>query len=457
MGAGFDSAQTGDRYDGNKADAVASDPFQEYRLAENKTNSNKPAEKSADSSADKPADAPATTGDAKDSWTIVLDLRMSFSEKLEQERPDHFINGNLKRLEELAKQTEGTDVTFVVQAQHRPDDPAVTPTGEPNASNEIVDRYIIKDGKITPIGSSYSQGMKDDLKSVLQLATEVAPSEHIGLIEYAHGDGANGMAVQNNFRGDTMSLDDLNSAIEEGLEGSSHEKLDVLAFDACSMGSSAVLDKLQGAADHVVASEEYVVESNGNYDMLNVSAVLENVLKNPEMTPVALAQQFVTEAKEGSNGTPIVDPENANIPLSGTPTLANFDMSEYADFEKALDSFGDTLDQAMKNDQTEAAIKKIVEFTDFALCDQNDRERDLLSFVNLVEQAIANRELEDPTGQISQAAEQLEKEFLELRKDYYGDANTYDQMGGLSVEFPTFDPLPHGKDYFASAWANYNT
>jgi|AGTN01.1.fsa_nt_gi Clostripain family. len=403
-------------------------------------------------------DIPGQTDDGtqnnEGSWTIALDLRMSFWPEIEEERPNHFVHGQLEELRELADQTAGTGVSFVVQAQH-PLDEKVDAQGTSGISDDIVDRYLIADGKITELGSFHSQGMDKDTAETLRLASELAPADNVGLILNAHGHGANGLSVLAD--GNDMSLEQLSDAIEDGLQGSSHEQLDLLVFDGCEMGSAPVLDAMQNSADHIVASEEYTYESKkdiGNFDMINQLPVLEDLLKEPTMSAEALAQQFICEASGGANGAPVVDPENdAMDPHSGTSTLAHFDMSEYGDFEKSLQDLGQVLDGLMTDPATRKELRSVAFGSAQADADKDDSEYDLHSFVNRLEDAIKAGKLPDSDGKIAMATKQLKQDFEQLVQEYSADPGKYQDMGGLSVPFPRNVPPEIGyENYFDYAW-----
>lgn len=274
---------------------------------------------------DKPLEiVPDKNEQKKQDWLIAMNLATDFS-------GDCSIEKRSAKLKELAKSTEGKNVSIVVQS-----------TSKTEKGDYKLARFIIKDGKVQELKSpGAAKGYGDDVESLIKFATGSFPSKNFGLILDSHGEGNEGLT------GDIgkLSMADFGKHVKNGLKASGHEKLDFLQFDCCLMAQNGVLESVKDIAKHVVASAEPQGVNSDTAAADNKN--LEKLLKDPAMSAAKLAEICVSEAKD----------------VKGFDTLAHFDMEKYGAFRKSLDSFGDELAKAMENKEQAKSIQEIIKQT----------------------------------------------------------------------------------------------
>lgn len=392
---------------------------------------------------DRPETDPAKAAPVKKDWTIAIDLGATLPGT--ELNPKGFgADNKLDYLKQLAKETEGKSVNFLVHADrtvgrdgnlcHDPNKPLSnekadacdrTATEKNRAKSE---NYFIHDGKIEKLPDSKSKSPADDLKNLLKEAKDLAPSEKIGLIIQSHGGGAQG--IQTN-RGE-LSLANTAKSIEAGLKGSGHEKLDFLDFDACNMSTTPVLDKLAKVANNVVASaaSEAAGQPTEKGDGQNLKVALQGLLNNPKQSGLDLAKSFVDHAKNGENG---------EGKTNNTITLASFDMSKYNDFKQGLDKFGQELSKVTGKDNINAiheaingTVRPQTEAEEF-----HSHERDLKQFAENTLKAIESGKLKTANDDLKNSAEDFLKSLNTLASNTFGEkAKGYENLGGLTARIP---------------------
>jgi hypothetical protein len=94
-----------------------------------------------------------------------------------------------------------------------------------------------------------------------------------------------------------LTPEDLRVALEQGLPKG--KKLDIIAFDACSMSMFEMADEIKDLADYIVASQEEVPDSSFPYDELvglfrRKGANTESLIKKGVREYVAAYQDYIT-------------------------------------------------------------------------------------------------------------------------------------------------------------------
>lgn len=194
-------------------------------------------------------------------WTVAIELGASVP-GYESHPKSWGAERQLEELQKLAKQTEGKSVNFIIHAElpvdakGKPCDlgdvskDAQCTTRAESANRARTQRYFIHDGKIEQLPDAKYKDGGDDIKSLLQDAAKLAPSEKLGLIVQSHGLGSDGIATNLG----RISLNKTVDSIKAGLKESHRKDLDLLDFDACDMGAAKVMDKIHDIAKDVVAS-----------------------------------------------------------------------------------------------------------------------------------------------------------------------------------------------------------
>lgn len=138
--------------------------------------------------------------------------------------------------------------------------------GFPTTSSNI---YLLKKGRPQSVwrGPLQSMGQADTLSFFLNYARENYPAKRYGLILWDHGGGPQGgVCTDTQFNGDSLTLTELQSALEE--TAFSQERLSFIGFDACLMASLEVALGVAPYADFMVASQETEPGDGWNYSFL---------------------------------------------------------------------------------------------------------------------------------------------------------------------------------------------
>lgn len=402
-------------------------------------------------------------------WTLAFNLtttqdhQPSNDANAEDARVYAGARNKTAELLELAATTVGKPVTLVVQNAQRPESSETSPTTDnKDNNNQIVDgqaqaslsasakdsgtsgmlihTYLIHDGQIQELPTRPSQGVTADTEALLNIAGRQAPSEHLALFAQGHGGGPHGVS------GDTgrATLAEMDAAIKNGLASSGRHKLDLVDFDACSMGNAAVLAAVASRADNIIASPEMETAGGEDIDAQNVRAIVGAVLSNPAMNGHELGQKIIDLAAQGSNGGAAAPREIDRI-VAGTDTLSHYNAAEIGQFNQHLNVLGSALTQAFESESNRQAI--LTAIGDAPLASQaggvrisgtpRAELRDSKTFAANILAAVENGSLSDPQGQIKSAAEDLQASQNRLVAGYHGEkAGGYDRQGGLSMFLP---------------------
>ena len=384
---------------------------------------------------------PPSSNPKTQEWTVCVNLTTSAQENGVQ------IGGNaeIQELQRLASQTAGKPVTILAQ----------NIIEDPNHSGKyLVERYEIKDGHVNKLPTEQSKGMAQDLANLLSTATHNYPSKRVALINQSHGGGTAGLS---DGHGGSCTLNEFVGAVKQGLAGSGHQKLDLLDFDACSMGNSGVVSQVRGVTEQLVASAAPEMGYGGSYDAQNLSTIITNVLQNPQQSGEALGEAIINAANHGANGNPVESPGNNHH--EGTDTLAHYNLQKYDDFKGALNNFGNALAQAARDPDQKEVLSQIIQNTPtYPANEATSANRDLKRFVEQVNEALNNGRLRDPDGSLHNAINALLTSQRQLVESYHANPEAretsvtpgsqdneqssragYEKMGGLSVFLPPAD------------------
>jgi hypothetical protein len=390
---------------------------------------------------------PAKTGKQ---WTVAVELGATMPGG--QVNPNGFgADNKLRYLKQLAGETAGKPVSFVVSAQRTTDrqgNPChadVTPSasGTPAEAQRAsacdvkagenslhrTERYFIHDGKIDRLPDATARSTKDEISGLLADASRLSPSSKLGLIIQSHGVGARGIETN---RG-SLSPEQLAAGIQRGLQGSGHDRLDFLNFDACNMSTLPVLAQMQKVSDNVVASaaSEGAKAAGENGDGQNLGAGVRKILNTPSLSGREAAAGFVESARAGDNGT-----GKAN----NTTTLASFDMTKFPGFQSSLDRFGRELAASFRDSSNQAAIRAIVESSirpETESPEVKSHERDMGSFARLTLAAIEAGKLKPAGGELEKATRDFLQNLDSLASDRFGEqAKGYENLAGLTANIP---------------------
>ena len=201
--------------------------------------------------------------------------------------------------------------------------------------------HITKDDCSSNIGSKLLEDMPEiDMSHPKELAKFIAwgvqryPAKHYALIMGDHGDGWKGGYVDENAPPEPgtmlMALSELSDALVEGRKQANIPKFEVLATDACLMGSIEVADALAAHANFWAASEELVPGPGYDY-----KPIFTKLTQNPSIDGQTWGKTFVDSIRTfyGSSSAES-DP---------SVTAALFDMSKIAGAKAAVDKLATLL------------------------------------------------------------------------------------------------------------------
>jgi Clostripain family len=98
------------------------------------------------------------------------------------------------------------------------------------------------------------------------------PAEHYSLVISDHGASWPGVGGDESSDYDSLSLQEINDAITQGLNTAGVDQLDLLGFDACLMATYEVASQLAPLAQRMIASQELEPGHGWDYNSFNILA-----------------------------------------------------------------------------------------------------------------------------------------------------------------------------------------
>ena len=89
---------------------------------------------------------------------------------------------------------------------------------------------------------------------------------------------------------DVLRMDELNSALEQGLGGRTKNRIDILGMDACLMGMLEVGYQVRACVNYLVATEDTIPDDGWPYDR-----IFARLVECPDLSPEDLAATIVRE------------------------------------------------------------------------------------------------------------------------------------------------------------------
>ncbi|MEO8528945.1 MAG: clostripain-related cysteine peptidase, partial [Pseudolysinimonas sp.] len=147
------------------------------------------------------------------------------------------------------------------------------------------------------------------------------PAAHYALIISDHGASWPGVGGDESADYDTLTLDELNQGIGDGLAGAGVDKLDLLGFDACLMATYEVGSVMAAHADRMVASQELEPGHGWDYTALEAAYRGESV----DDVGKAIIDGFHNQALHEGTENEI--------------TLALIDLTKFSEVDTAVSAF----------------------------------------------------------------------------------------------------------------------
>ena len=173
-------------------------------------------------------------------------------------------------------------------------------------------------------------GSADELAEFVAGGIQQFPADRYALIIWDHGAGWPGMGPDETDGEDILTLPEMGEGISKGFEAAGVERLDLIGFDACLMGTFEVAHAMRDLADVMVASEE--LEPGHGWDFSS----LEILRSGDDVSAAELA-------------TTIVDTYEVHAKDYGTAfdiTLSAIDLTELDELDAALQELGDVMEFA---------------------------------------------------------------------------------------------------------------
>ena len=165
-------------------------------------------------------------------------------------------------------------------------------------SSQHIGRYVYRDGELEQSGRLPQANMGDGetLASFLAFCKENYPADHQVFVFWNHGGGSiGGVANDENFNNDALSLKEIRQAFEKIYTPSSAKPpFELIGFDTCLMATLDTANTLSGLAQYMVASQE--LEPGNGWEYTGWVGALG---ANPSMNGAALGKIICDTYMEG--------------------------------------------------------------------------------------------------------------------------------------------------------------
>ena len=179
-----------------------------------------------------------------------------------------------------------------------------------------------------------NMGEADTLSSFINYCYDNYDSDSYSLILWDHGGGAVvGFGYDENYE-DSLSLDELQAALENSV-GIYDKKLELVGFDACLMSSLEVADVLEPYANYMVGSQE--TEPGWGWDYSFLSCLADKPIDGEE-----LAKNIIDYYMEFGEMAFEMYPQ-----LYCDLTLSCVDLTKYSAVEESLNVFFSSLEEGL--------------------------------------------------------------------------------------------------------------
>ena len=248
-------------------------------------------------------------------------------------------------VQEMLYASTGSNVRFIVQTG-----------GTYYWQNELmpnnnISRYEISDGEITLIDEqpADSMGKSSTLADFLEWGVENCSAAKMGLILWNHGGGSiSGVCFDELYDSDSLSLSDLNSAIEQTAAAMT-DKFEFIGFDACLMGTVETANVLATYARYMYASEE--TEPGYGWDYTAIGSYLgENPYADGAQLGKVVCDRFYSGCEE--------------IGQESGATLSVTDLSKIDDVIISFNDFAKSLYDASEDNSVLSDVIRNITYAD---------------------------------------------------------------------------------------------
>ena len=213
-------------------------------------------------------------------------------------------------LEEMVNATLGSNINIILETG-----------GASNWQNQIIksntnQRYRVKQGGLETLDAKVGKRSMVDpstLSDFIRFSASEYPADRYILVLWDHGGGSlTAYGYDELFPGDSMSLDEINTALKDG-----GVKFDIIGFDACLMATLETALVAEQYGDYLVASE--AVEPGTGWYYTNWLSALSD---NPAIDSLDLGKQMLDDYVKMSGDSQTTLSMTDLAELSGTVPAA---------------------------------------------------------------------------------------------------------------------------------------
>ncbi len=169
-------------------------------------------------------------------------------------------------------------------------------------------RVRVDSGKLIELDDLGEKNMGDPmvLADFLTWGIDTFPADKIALVFWDHGSAWPGFGADASAAYDGLTMAELATGMAAGLAGAQRERIALVGFDACLMGSLETALVMRDYAEYMLASQE--LEPGHGWDYASFASALDD----PTIDPVELSQDVM----QGFRAQAILENTSANITLS---------------------------------------------------------------------------------------------------------------------------------------------
>lgn len=188
-------------------------------------------------------------------------------------------------------------------------------------------RLRVDSGKLTKLDDIGEKNMGDPtvLADFLTWGIESHPADKIAVVFWDHGSAWPGFGADMSHSWDGLTLAELQTGMAAGLSGAGRDRVTLVGFDACLMGSLESALVLRDYAEYLLASEE--LEPGHGWDY----AAFDEVAANPSLDAIAVSKAVMAGFRA----------QAVSLNTSYNITLSVVDLYNLRAVERALAAMGD--------------------------------------------------------------------------------------------------------------------
>jgi hypothetical protein len=199
-------------------------------------------------------------------------------------------------LKEMAAVSGSSQLRFVAQLDRSAgySDEALSGAGDFHGAK----RLLVESGGFKPVGDlgAVNMAAPSTLADFLKWGIQNYPADKYALVVWDHGGAWTGIGIDDSSGGDILTLLELRKGLQDGLAG---QKLQLIGFDACLMGTLEVAQAAAPYADYLLASE--ALEPGTGWPYQAFQLIRNDASKGPEELGKAIADAFLSKSNEDAS------------------------------------------------------------------------------------------------------------------------------------------------------------